>query len=57
MKIKLLASVLTLVSLMASNFQTHADEKTLSPTLIVVNAKVHTMDASKPLAEAVAIYG
>ena len=49
--------VFTVISLMASNFQTPSDEKTLSPTMIIVNAKVHTMDASQPTAEAVAIYG
>lgn len=54
--IRLQLVVFTLISLMTSNFQIHADEKTLSPTVIIVNAKVHTMDAGKPLAEAVAIY-
>jgi predicted amidohydrolase YtcJ len=55
--VKLPLVVFTVISLMASFVQTKPDEKTPSPTLIVVHAKVHTMDASKPLAEAVAIYG
>lgn len=57
MESKLPLLVFTVISLMASNFQTHADEKTLSPTLIVVNAKVHTMDTSSPIAQAIAVYG
>jgi predicted amidohydrolase YtcJ len=46
-----------LLSLVAINFQTQADNRMPSPTLIIVNAKVHTMDASLPTAEGVAIYG
>ncbi|MBA2525850.1 MAG: amidohydrolase [Pyrinomonadaceae bacterium] len=42
---------------MVSNLPTLAGERALSPTLIVFNATVHTMDSGKPTAEAVAIYG
>src|SRR5688572_6920784 len=55
-KIKLLLIVFTSVSLMASNVHTNAADRVLSPTMIIVNANVHTMDGSKPTAEAVAIY-
>jgi hypothetical protein len=57
MNIKLPALVFTLISLMAFNFHMNADNSALSPSLIIVNARVHTMDPSKPAAEAVAIHG
>jgi hypothetical protein len=57
MKIKLLFVAFTVITLMVSNLPTRADEGALSPTLIVFNATVHTMDPDKPTAEAVAIYG
>ncbi len=57
MKIKLLFVVFTAITLMVSNLPTLAGERALSPTLIVFNATVHTMDSGKPTAEAVAIYG
>lgn len=57
MKIKLLFSVFTAITLMVSNLPSHADGRALSPTLIVFNATVHTMDPHKPTAEAVAIFG
>ncbi len=57
MKIKLLFALFTAITLMVSNLPSHADERELSPTLIVFNATVHTMDPHKPTAEAVAIYG
>lgn len=42
---------------MSTNFITHADKPSLVADLIIINAKVRTMDQSKPAAEAVAIYG
>jgi predicted amidohydrolase YtcJ len=57
MKIKLLFVVFTAITLMGSNLPSHADERAPSPTLIIFNATVHTMDSAKPTAEAVAIYG
>jgi predicted amidohydrolase YtcJ len=57
MKIKLLFVVFTAITLMVSNLPSRADERSLSPTLIIFNATVHTMDPGKPTAEAVAVYG
>lgn len=57
MKIKLLFSVFIAITLMVSNLPSHAHEPVLSPTLIIFNATVYTMDPGKPNAEAVAIYG
>ncbi|CAN5829022.1 amidohydrolase [soil metagenome] len=57
MKFKLQFVVFTAITLMVSNLPSHANERPLSPTLIVFNASIHTMDSSKPTAEAVAIYG
>ncbi len=42
---------------MVTNINVHADNITLSPSLIILNARIHTMDAARPEAEAVAIYG
>jgi len=56
-KIKLLFALFTSITLMVSNLPSHPDEPVLSPTLIIFNATVHTMDPGKPLAEAVAVYG
>lgn len=57
MKFKLLFVLFTAITLMVSNLPSHANEPVLSPTLIVFNATVHTMDPGKPTAEAVAVYG
>jgi predicted amidohydrolase YtcJ len=49
--------VLVLVAgLMSISVRTHADNSALSPTLIIINARVHTMDQTRPTVEAVAIY-
>ncbi len=53
-------SIIVLVlaaSLMSISLRTHADKSALSPTLIIINARIHTMDPSRPTADAVAIYG
>lgn len=42
---------------MSINFSSPGYTAELSPTLILVNARVHTMDPNKPAAEAIAIYG
>jgi predicted amidohydrolase YtcJ len=57
MKVKLPFVLFTALTLMVSTLPTHADERALSPTLIVFNASIHTMDQGKPTAEAVAIHG
>lgn len=44
------------VSVMSIDLRTHAANSALSPTLIIINARVHTMDPQKPIVEALAIY-
>ncbi len=39
------------------NLPTHAANAAIAPDLIIFNAVIHTMDSSRQLAEAVAIYG
>jgi predicted amidohydrolase YtcJ len=56
MKIKSLAIVTTLLTTM-STITTHADKSTLAADLIIVNAKVHTMNQAQQLAEGVAVIG
>jgi predicted amidohydrolase YtcJ len=57
MKTKLLFFVaITLSLLMSMNFETHADKPALVADIIIVNAKVQTMDRNQPTAEAVAIH-
>src|SRR5438128_3130250 len=56
MKIKSLAIVTTLLITM-STITTHADKSTIAADLIIINAKVHTMNQAQPLAEAVAVIG
>lgn len=56
MKTKLLVFVAIASSLLMSmNFETHADKPALVADIIIVNAKVQTMDRNQPTAEAVAI--
>jgi predicted amidohydrolase YtcJ len=57
MKIKLVLVLLIATSLMATKFRTHADEKRFAPDLLIINANIHTMDSSQPMAQAVAISG
>jgi predicted amidohydrolase YtcJ len=49
--------LLTLITgaLMSTTFTSHAEKPALAADLIIFNAKVHTMDAKQPTAEAVAI--
>ncbi len=53
----LLANFLLIVCLMDVNNRTSADNRIIEPDLIIVNANIHTMDPSQPLAQAVAIVG
>ncbi len=46
-----------LLVLMSIDSPTHADKPGLAADLIILNAKVHTMDQNQPVAEAIAIYG
>jgi predicted amidohydrolase YtcJ len=58
MKIKtLLVLIIIIATLMSTNFPTHADDLKLAADLIIINAKVHTMDSSRPTAEAIAVKG
>ena len=43
MKLKLFLSLVVAAGLMTANFQTNASES-LSATLVIINARVHTMD-------------
>ena len=56
MKFKLFLSLVVAAGLMTANLQTTASES-LSATLIIINARVHTMDPAKPTAEAIAVHG
>ena len=42
---------------MSISLRSDAANSALSPTLIIINARVHTMDPARPAADAVAIYG
>ena len=51
---------ITLILVVISTLMTlsaHADKPTLAPELIITNGVVHTMDPSRPVAEAIAILG
>jgi predicted amidohydrolase YtcJ len=50
------AGVVVACLVMATN-STAAQDDLMAPGLVIVNAKVHTMDPAHPMAEAVAIYG
>lgn len=57
MKIKILLLLIIIVTLISANFPTRADDRRPGVDLIIINAKVHTMDSSRPTAEAVSISG
>lgn len=57
MRIKTLLFLIIIATLMSTNFPTHADDLKLAADLIIINAKVHTMDSSRPTAEAIAVKG
>src|SRR5262245_39079536 len=57
MKITVPLLLLIPIALMSTNFITYADKPAFIADVIIFNAKVHTMDANQPTAEAVAIYG
>ena len=56
MKLTRFIKILIVAGLMTTNFQTNANES-LSATLIIINARVQTMDPAKPTAEAIAVHG
>ena len=55
--INLLFVFLILLGLMSTNFIAHADKPPLAADIIIINAKVHTMDRRQRTTEAVAILG
>lgn len=57
MQLKLFLSVVVAAVLMTINLKTNAANESLSATLIIINARVHTMDPAKPTAEAIAVHG
>jgi predicted amidohydrolase YtcJ len=57
MKKNLLCLLVLSLVLMATNFRTHADDKRLVPDIVIINANIHTMNQSQPIAQAVAILG
>lgn len=57
MKTKTFLVLVITASLMSTNYYANTDNGTLFADLIIVNAKLHTMDPGKPTAEAVAVYG
>src|SRR5712692_4420491 len=57
MKLKSLLLSLILPVLMSTNFATQAGKPPFTADLIIINARIHTMDQGQPLAEAVAISG
>src|SRR5260370_7646341 len=57
MRLKSLLLSLILPVLMSTNFATQADKPPFTADLIIINARIHTMDQGQPLAEAVAISG
>src|SRR6266705_3996202 len=57
MRRKLSIPILLITAVMATNFRTNADDKQLAPGIVIINANRHTMDPSRPIAQAVAILG
>ena len=57
MKLRFFVLLLTLLVLMSINFATHANNPLFVADLIIVNGNIHTMERSRPLAEAIAIHG
>src|SRR5438876_11566001 len=57
MRRKLSIPILLITAVMATNFRTNADDKRLAPGIVIINANLHTMDPSRPIAQAVAILG
>src|SRR5713226_4542257 len=57
MKLKSLLLFLTAPLLMSTTLITHADKPPFAADLIIINARIHTMDQGQPLAEAVAVSG
>jgi predicted amidohydrolase YtcJ len=57
MKNTISAATVVTILLMSVNFSTRADKPPFAADLIIINAKIHTMDQGQPVAEAVAVSG
>ena len=57
MKKPISAATVVAILLMSVNFSTNADKPPFAADLIIINAKIHTMDQGQPVAEAVAVSG
>ena len=57
MKNTISAATVVTILLMSVNFSTRADKPPFATDLIIINAKIHTMDQGQPVAEAVAFSG
>ncbi|HVS80973.1 MAG TPA: amidohydrolase [Pyrinomonadaceae bacterium] len=57
MNARLLFLILLVLFVMTATFSTRADKPPFAADLIIINAKIHTMDQSQPLAEAIAVSG
>jgi predicted amidohydrolase YtcJ len=56
-RIKLTLVLIIAVQLITMGFQSRSNTSQASPTLIIFNATIHTMDAARPTAQALAING
>jgi formylmethanofuran dehydrogenase subunit A len=57
MNARLLFSILLVLFVMTATFPTRADKPPFASDLIIINARIHTMDQVYSLAEAVAVSG
>jgi len=56
-RVRTILFLIIAVLLMTMGFQSRSDKQLVSPTLIIFNASVHTMDTARPTAQALAING
>jgi len=57
MNAKLLFLILLALFVMTATFSTHADKSPFAADLVIINAKIQTMNQDRPIAEAVAVSG
>jgi predicted amidohydrolase YtcJ len=57
MNARLLFLILLVLFAMTATFSTHADKPPFAASLVIINARIHTIDQGQPLAEAVAVSG
>lgn len=56
-RVRITLALIIAVQLITMGFQSRSKTQSASPTLIILNASVHTMDAARPAAQALAING